>query len=450
MIEPLISGPSGHRLSRRSLLKSASLVGAAALSTPLLGACGASDGVTSAGSTNTSAGGKTQVKIASWMQFEPGRKEAWAAVLDAFNAQSRTAEAVLVGWPFAQYANQVLTQVQAGGLDADLITAPPDLAARLFSLNQFLPATQAIDAAGVHPDEKLHSFVIKEGQFYGVSTVTVGFGLLYNEKVLEEAGLQPPTTPEEWVAQGQQLTVQPDRFGVLQANNMAEAGNFWFNLQNTVNAYDGLWAQGRTPLVTSDPVIKSLELFKTLYDSSMPKGLNDAQSMALMGDGRAAMGVLVSATVNVLKSGSPDVYPLMRSVAPPWAGKKATNRVHPISLYSGSNKQEAATEFLTWLLKPENMADLTMRSLDAIPPYPELEQVPAFQAYLKDLPWLPGYQDVTPVTPMDLMGDFITASDEFGNIVLTSFQQSLSGGVPVAESMGQAQTQLEALASRLT
>jgi ABC-type glycerol-3-phosphate transport system substrate-binding protein len=435
-------GNSARGIGRRSLLKGVGAIGAVALSAPLLAACGSS-------SDGKTADGKTKVRVVSWMGFEPGRKDAWKAVCDAFNAQSKTIEVSLVGWPFTQYPNNVLTQTQSGSLQGDLITAPPDLAARLLSLGQFLPATEAVSAAKVTPDAKLHDFMRKDGVLYGVSTVTVGFGLLYNEQILTQAGLKPATSPDEWVAQGKQLTQRPDKFGIIQANTLAEEGSFWFNLQNTINAYDGVWAKGKTPMVTSDPVIKTMELFKSLYDTSIPKGLNDAQMMSLMGDGRAAMGLVVSATVNVLKTGSPQIYGQLRSSASPWSNKKATSRVHPIGLYKGTKNKEAATEFLAWLLKPENMAMLTMKSLDAIPPYPELNDVPEFATYLKDLPWLPGYQDVTPVTPMDLMGDFINNNDEFGHILLTNFQDSLASGKPIAETMAKAQTQLEDLATRL-
>ena len=440
-----IVSPYGNRgtgIGRRSVLKGAGALGLAALGAPLLAACGSSSG-------DQTAGGKTKVRIVSWMGFEPGRKDAWKAVCDAFNAQSKSIEVSMVGWPFTQYSNNVLTQTQSGALQGDLITAPPDLAARLLSLNQFLPVTDAVNAAKVTPDAKLHAFMQKDGKLYGVSTVTVGFGMLYNEQIFKENNLQPATSPEEWVEQGKRLTKRPDKFGIIQANTLAEEGSFWFNLQNTINAYDGVWAQGKTPMVTSEPVIKTLELFKSLYDSSMPKGLNDAQMMSLMGDGRAAMGMVVSATVNVLKTGSPKIYPALRSAASPWSTKKATSRVHPIGIYKGTKNKDAATEFLTWLLEPKNMALLTMKSLDAIPPYPELNDVPEFATYLKDLPWLSGYQDVTPVTPMDLMGDFINANDEFGHILLTNFQESLTKGTSIPDSMAKAQTQLEDLAKRL-
>ncbi len=383
------------------------------------------------------------------MQFEPGRKAAWASIVKKFNSQSTTIKVKLVGWPFTEYSNQVLTQVQSGGLTADLITAPPDLASRLLALGAYAPLDDAVSSAGVSPEENLHDFLTKDGQLFGVSATTVSFGLLYNEATFEKANLTPATNVDEWLVQADALTERPDQFGLIQANTMAEQANFWFQLQNWVNAYDGVWAKGSTPMVNSEPVVKTLELYQKMYDTAIPQGSNDAQLMELMGQGRGAQALVVSATANVLKSGNRDVYSALRSVAAPWESGKGASRVHPISVYEGSSNPEAATEFLTWLLAPENMAELMMDSLDVLPPYPEIDDVEAFAQYRNQLPWVEGYMDVEPVTPMDLMGDFITANDEFGNIVLSNFQSSLDGGTPIADAMDNAQDELEQLSERL-
>lgn len=433
-----ISLPSAGALGRRAFIGGL----AAAGSLGLLAACAPA-------SPSGGTGSKSTIKIASWMQFEPGRKEAWASTLKRFNAQSKTVKVEFVGWPFAEYSNQVLTQVQSGALDCDLITAPPDLASRLFSLNAFAPIDDAASAAGVKPDAGLHRFLTRDKRLYGASVVTVSFGLLYNQAVLGAAGFEPATDIDSWVQQAEALTARPDKFGLVAANTMAEQANWWFQLQNWVNAYGGTWAAGRKPQVTSEPVVKTLELYQRMYEAAIPQGSNDAQQMELMSSGRASQALLVSATVNVLKASNEKVYAELRSTPAPWSSGKGVARVHPISLYEGGKNREAATEFLTWLLRPENMADLMMQSLDVISPYPELAGVPAFEEYLKGLPWVSGYQQVDPVTPMDLMGDFINANDEFGNIVLSNFQSSLNDRVPVAEAMEKAQSELTALAGRL-
>src|SRR5690606_30143693 len=108
------------------------------------------------------------------------------------------------------------------------------------------------------PDPNVHGFLMKDGAFHGVSVVTVSFGLLYNQAILGAKGFEPASNVDDWVAQAEALTSRPDSFGLIAPNTMAESANWWFQLQHWINAFGGTWAEGNTPLVTSDPVIKTL------------------------------------------------------------------------------------------------------------------------------------------------------------------------------------------------
>lgn len=426
-------------VSRRGFIKGAGAVGGALAVTSVAGA-------------PVAQAAKTSVNISTWMGFEPGRKEAWASIAAKFNAQSTTTEVKITGWPFATYVNQVLTGLEAGTLTDDLIMSTPDLAIRLFKSGYFLPLTEPIKAAAVTPNPKIHAYLTDSaGLIYGVSVVTVNFGLLYNSDLFAKAKLKPATTPEELLITATKLTKKPNQYGFWHPNIMAEQGDFWFNLQNWVNMYDGVWAVGKTPKANSPEVVKALELWLKLYNASIPKGLNNAAATTLAANGRIAQGFWVSAAVNVLKSTNPKVYAKLRSVPLPHASHKAASRVHPISLNKLGKNRTNAVEFLDWLFKPENMADLTMQCLDFIPPFPEMNKVPAFQKYLKDLPWISGFltPPSVPITPMDMMGDFITKSDEFGTIILTNFQAAINNKSTVKAVMDTAQTQLLALAKKL-
>ena len=98
------------------------------------------------------------------------------------------------------------------------------------------------------------------------------------------------------------------------------------------------------------------------------------------------------------------------------------------------------------LYKQENYRELLQRALDVIPAYPEGMS----PDYLATLHWVNGYQSVNALSPTVLLGDFIYNNQEFGQIVITHFQDSLINNVPVEESMGAAQVELEALAQRLS
>jgi ABC-type glycerol-3-phosphate transport system substrate-binding protein len=97
------------------------------------------------------------------------------------------------------------------------------------------------------------------------------------------------------------------------------------------------------------------------------------------------------------------------------------------------------------------MADLTIACLDFIPPFPEMTKVAKFQSYLKDQKWIDGFltPPSVPITPMDMMGDFITKSDEFGTIVLTNLQSAINKKSTIKQAMDKAQTELLALATKL-
>jgi hypothetical protein len=70
--------------------------------------------------------------------------------------------------------------------------------------------------------------------------------------------------------------------------------------------------------------------------------------------------------------------------------------------------------------------------------------------YLASLQWVSGYRAVNALSPTVLLGDFIYNNQEFGQIVITHFQDSLVNNVPVEDAMGAAQVELESLAGRLS
>ena len=72
----------------------------------------------------------------------------------------------------------------------------------------------------------------------------------------------------------------------LWANHLVnEASDFWFQLREWAMPFDGVWAKGTTPLLTSEPILKGLTLFKQMYDVAFPQ-----RSLARPGSGCSAPG----------------------------------------------------------------------------------------------------------------------------------------------------------------
>jgi len=434
---------SSQRFTRRGLLRGAAAVsGAVALASAL-------PAISFAQPVPPPAGAKINLKVLSWFWWEPGRRDAWRFVIDRFHQSQSDIRIVESGWEFADFTNRIVVQLQSGKIDGDMIQTTPDLVLRLFKAGQLEPIDSAVDAAGVTDLSTAHDFIRdSSGRLYGLDMVSVAFGNLYNSALYSAAGIQDPAQSlDDWVDQVGRLTNRDaGQYGIYSPHLLSDSEGFWFRLQEWALPFDGTWAVGKTPMVTSDPIIQGLKLFKTMYDIGMPQGMDGATAVKAFSDGQIASQLAESAVVNVYKTNNPDVYKDLRSVPPPWPSRKSLVRIHPLTVNAQSPNKEAAKQFLGFLYKQENYRELLQRALDVIPAYP----AGMSPDYVATLPWVSGYQAVNALSPTVLLGDFIYNNQEFGQIVITHFQDSLVNNVPVEDAMGAAQVELEALSQRLS
>ncbi len=434
---------SSQRLTRRGLLKStAAISGALALGSVL-------PTISFAQPAPPPSGGRVTVKLLSWFWWEPGRRDAWRFVIDRFHQSQNDIRIEEAGWNFDDFTNRIVVQLQSGRIDGDMIQTTPDLVLRLVKAGQLEPIEDVVTNAGVNNLSSAHDFIRDaNGHLYGLDTVSVAFGNLYNSALFAAAGIQDPAqTIDDWVDQIGRLTNRDEgQYGIYSPHLLSEAEGFWFRLQEWALPYDGTWAVGKTPMVTSEPIINGLKLFKTMYDIGMPQGMDGATAVKAFSDGQIASQLAESAVVNVYKTNNPLVYQDLRSAPPPWDSRKSLVRIHPLTVNAQSPNKDAAKQFLTFLYRQENYRELIQRALDVIPAYPDGMSA----EYVATLPWVSGYQAVNALSPTVLLGDFIYNNQEFGQIVITHFQDSLVNNVPVEEAMGAAQVELEALAQRLS
>lgn len=123
----------------------------------------------------------------------------------------------------------------------------------------------------------------QDGHIYGLDMVTVAFGILYNADRYAAANITPAKTPEEWIAVSEELTNRDaQQYGFWSPHLVNEASDFWFTLEEWCMPYDGVWAEGKTPMLTSEPIIKGLKLFKQMYDVAFPQGADIADRKSVV------------------------------------------------------------------------------------------------------------------------------------------------------------------------
>ena len=335
--------PDPKPLSRRGFFQLSGGVLAAGAGASVLSACGSSGSGSSGG--GSSKGGKITLNLMSWEQFEVGEKAAWFKVISGFEAAHPNIKVNWVGWPFATYDQNVVTQAEAGSVNADVVMCPPELGSALITkFNMCEPLQSITDDLKLTPIAAHEQF--KNGSnLEGLGVIDVPFALTYDQRLLQAAGFQqPPTTLDEWLSSAEKLTNSPNTFGVALLNSVADGADWWNQLQNFPLAYGGAWAKGKTLTFTSEPVVNSVKYFIELLDKGGPKGSSEAAITKLWESDRIAMNLNVAAGLTSLKTLAPKLYPNLRSAPPPWPGKKAIARLHPAVVMKSSKNQDAAMD----------------------------------------------------------------------------------------------------------
>ena len=433
--------PDPSPLSRRRFFQLGAGVVAAGAGASVLSACGSS----SSGGSTTTKGGKTQLTLMSWEQFEVGEKAAWFKVINGFEKAHPNIKVNWVGWPFATYDQNVVTQAEAGSINADVVMCPPELASALISkFNMCVPLQSITNDLKLTPIPAHEQF--KNGSnLEGLGVIDVPFALTYDQQLLKKAGInQPPTTLDGWLSNAETLTHSPNQFGVALLNSVADGADWWNQLQNFPLAYGGAWAKGKTLTFTSDPVVKSMKYWVELLTKGGPKGSSEAAITKLWESDRIAMNLNVAAGLTTLKTLAPKLYPNLRSAPPPWPGKKAIARLHPVVVLKDSKNKDAAMELVKWMITPKNLYAVTTTNGYPIIPFSNFgEFEPAYAGYLKNTPWMSGYLETNYVGEVDILGDYTVVYSQIGQIIIKAMASAVSGGQSVEAALAAAQKQAQ-------
>ncbi|HEY3078676.1 MAG TPA: extracellular solute-binding protein [Chloroflexota bacterium] len=407
--------------------------------------------------------GPIEVTKMAWWWTELGRRDAWRQQVSLFHNTQDKWRIKEKQVNFGDYGAVTLRQLASGGIDADMLPTFPELTSRLTKGGAFVPLDDISNDLRIHDRIRpgVKNWTSYQGKLYGLDTVTAALGLYYYEPHYKEKGLKLATTPEEFVDVATKLTDRSkNQFGFWNPVKLSEVGDSWLRLKEFALAYDGVWAQGKKPVVTSEPVRKGLQFAKDLYDKAMPQGMANGDQWTLFISGKATQTIVQSPILNGTKNAAPTMHADMRSAAVPWASKKSIARVHPMHISKTSKYQDAGRDFFKQLFTPANYVQFTIDCFDFIPQYPIDKETPGvtddtiklWNDYLKNTPQAAGYQTMlgTYLPDGDLLGDFVNNNDEFGQIVVRHFEGVLMRQVPLDKAVGDMQKELEDLATRIT
>jgi len=301
------------------------------------------------------------VEIVFWhMEQPPYRVERVQELLDEFNA----AHPDIVVRQEPQNWGDVYTKAPAAVAAGNA----PDM---LFAIPDFTPIMRAVGAVQPVDDfvaemDEAHSFFPAaiepysyEDHVWAVPLWNMVHSLWYRKSVFAEAGIEPPTTWDEWLAAVQTLTTE-NQYGIgLPANR---------NLYTDQTTYDFMINAGASEIYNEDGTLRfnneatvaAFDFYKQLYQYSPPDSPNwawgEAEACFASRTCASILQFTVITTYDTQAEGDPEDLGVI--AIPHAADVEQSGTIAYVNgvmvLTDDPAKQEAIYTFLRFLLEPEN------------------------------------------------------------------------------------------------
>lgn len=381
-----------------------------------------------------------ELEVATWHWTEPARGAVLRKMVEQFVREHPGVTIKEVSVPFPRYVEQMLLRL-AGGAPPDVMVATD---AMLFTFldRAHLAPFQSFPALATMLERDRQDLVDGQavatigGQTYGVVSHYSTYGLLYNEKLLNEAGItKPPTTPQEFLAAAAKLTKAPEQFGYGTRHSMNEEGGWWYEVAYWVHGFGGRWATGAKPSVNTPGVIGGVRFFKQLHDAGVfPKGVDAATYRRMFWQEKIAMLTDNNAVYFIAKSQNPNLA--LRAAPNPFSPPVTVGEISFYTIPKGAKHPQEAATFIAWYRRHLRELGMNLQNL--------VGSKAANAEILKAFPHLATFVSAPlaengGALPMGYEGRM----PEFRHIVLQHVTNVLVNNADPAAEMQAAQTELE-------
>ncbi|MFK7942077.1 MAG: extracellular solute-binding protein [Paracoccaceae bacterium] len=215
------------------------------------------------------------VEIEYWQYFFDARVEAMEQLIENFEAANPDITVAMTHFPYADYHTKVAAAVPAG--------EGPDVVQLFYGwLNDYKEAEliQPLPADSFPADQISAEFfpmvgAMREGDnYWALPTAVRSLALFYNNRLLEEAGVEPPTTMEEMVAAARAMTKVDGAGNITQVGitqGMTAQDHHWFR-EVLVRQFGGepYLDDYRTVNYNSEAGVKALEFYVGMSEGDEP------------------------------------------------------------------------------------------------------------------------------------------------------------------------------------
>ena len=304
------------------------------------------------------------VEIEYWQYFFDARVTAMEQLIENFQAANPDITVTMTHFPYADYRTKVAAAIPAG--------EGPDVVQLFYGwLNDYVDAeliqplpTDVFPAAEIDAEYFPMMQAMKEGdQYWALPTAVRSLALFYNERLLEEAGVTPPTTLDEMIAAAEAMTKRDGAGNITQVGitaGMTAQDHHWWR-EGLVRQFGGdpYLDDYRTVNYNTEAGIAALEFYTDMFLGENPVtavGFMDEPQAAFKAglaglhiDGSFRIGSL--AEIRGLKWGVTE----LPANADGMRSNYASYWVNAITTKAEGEKYDAAVKFMDYITSDEAM-----------------------------------------------------------------------------------------------
>lgn len=388
----------------------------------------------------------TKITMASYQWNEAGFGDFYRYVAQKFHERYPQYEIEEVSIPIAQYWDKMIADCSAD-CPPDIMMYKGERAAAMIEAGELSPLN---DLMSKETYERLtqkfqacqtSAPVCVDDKMYGVYMMVASHQLMYNERLLKEAGIAVPTTTQEFVDAAIALTKAPDQYGygfmTLSEDAFVNDIYMW-----ALGADSGIFKDGFH--FDTEGVRKALGYYKQLFDAGVtPIGVPKTTYRTMFAQGQVAFlidGPWVYTFAQTLENNEAEN---IRTVAVPFDTGCSVMSENLMTIPTDAKNKEGAMLYIEMCTEYESQAKFTELTCctagipDAIS-----------SDWLTANPWFSGYvEGAAGATPV-VSDKYASINNEIRKIVLDNCQEILYSNADIATTTAKIQAEVDALAEK--
>ena len=388
----------------------------------------------------------TKITFASYQWNEAGYGDFYRYAAEKFHERYPQYEIEEVSIPAAQYWDKMIADCASD--------CPPDImlykaercpamidAGELSDLAELFSAETMTRLETEFQPSQTSTPVYQDGKLYGLYMQVASHQLMYNERLLNEAGIAVPTTVDEFVDAAIALTNGVDQYGYA-----------FMTLAEDAFVYDiYMWALGFDANIftngfhfDTDGVKEALRYYKKLFDAGVtPIGTDKNTYRTMFAQGKVAFLIDGAWVYSSAKSLEGSDYENIKTTVVPFETGLSVMSENLLTIPTDAVNKEGAALFLEMLTEKEFQSlftDLTNCSTgmkDAIS-----------DEWKEENPWATGYIEGADGATCVVSDMYALINNEIRKIILDECQEILYSDADIDETVSSIQAQVEELAEK--